>query len=266
MRIGCQIGIWKEGDFEAKIAGIGATGVPGVETFAAQLRPYHEDPGRLGAILDDAGLSLSGAYFGSDKLIDPGAEEEVVAEAVADCEFLSEVGGGFLLLNGGVGKGKPARTFSDEDFAQLAKVFNRIGAAAAERGVEAVTHPHAGCQVETPADLDRLAAAGLDWGRVGLCVHASHQLNIGADPYTIYEKHAERVRYAHIGNSTGDKKGALLGEGVLDQKRLMRPLLDAGFDGWIIIECGSPGVSPADYTADAVAYLEGTWPEVKWES
>lgn len=266
MRIGCQIGIWKEGDFEAKIASIGATGATGVETFANQLRPYHGTPDRFKTVLGDAGLVLSGAYFNSAGFIDPAAEEKVVAEAIADCEFLRSVGGGFLVLNGGVGKGKPARTFSDEDFAQLAKVSGRIGAAAAERGVEAVIHPHAGCQVETPADLDRLAASGLDWDRVGLCVHASHQLNIGADPYTIYEKHAPRVRYAHVGNSTADRKGAFLGEGVLDQKRLMRPLLDAGFDGWIVIECGKPGVSPADYTADTIAYLKGTWPDVKWES
>ena len=264
MRIGCQIGIWKEGDFEAKMAASGATGVRGFEVFASQLKPYHEDPDGLKALLEGAGLVLSGAYFNSDGFVDPAAGDAVVAEAAADCDFLGRVGGGFLVVNGGVSKGDSGRTFSDDEFRRLADVLNRIGDAAAERGVEAVMHPHQKCQVETPGDVDRLVASGLDWERVGLCVHASHQFNIGADPYAIYEKHAARVRYAHIGNATSDRKGALLGEGALDQKRLMRPLLDAGFDGWVIIECGKAGVGAADYVADAVEYLEATWPDVEW--
>jgi sugar phosphate isomerase/epimerase len=266
MRIGCQIGIWKEGDFEAKIAATGQTTAAGVETFADQLRPYHDEPDRFRSVLAGAGLVLTGAYFNSPDFIRAEAADAVVAQAAADCRFLRAVGGEFLLLNGGVAKGDDDRAFTDEEFAQLAKVFNRIGGAAAEMGVAVVTHPHRGCQVETPADLDRLAAAGLDWQRVGLCVHAAHQVLAGADPYAIYEKHAARVRYVHVGDCDQDGKGARLGEGVLDQPRLMQPLLEAGFDGWVIVECGQEGVAPADYVAHAADYLRRTWPDVNWQA
>ncbi|MGB2820079.1 MAG: sugar phosphate isomerase/epimerase, partial [Phycisphaerae bacterium] len=154
----------------------------------------------------------------------------------------------------------------DEEFAHLAGLFNRIGAEAGEIGISVVMHPHQKCQVETPADVDRLAAAGLDWTRVGLCVHAVHQHLIDADPYEIHEKHAAHVRYAHMGDSDADKKAALLGEGALDQEWLMRPLLEAGFDGWLIIECGKEGVTPEDYTANAIAYMKRTWPDVNWDT
>jgi inosose dehydratase len=258
--------MWKGGDLEATIAAIGEAGVEGLETFAVQLKPYHEEPERFTALLDAAGLRLSGAYFNSKEFVNPAAEEDVVAEAAADCGFLRKVGGEFLVVNGGPPKADPAQGFSDEDFRQLARVLDRIGAGAIERGVQAVMHPHAKCMVETPEDVDRLVEAGVDQAQVGLCVHASHQLHVGADPYAIYETYADWVDYAHIGDADRSRKGAFLGQGVLDQERLMRPLLEAGFDGWIVIECGKEGVIPEEYARNAMAYLRKTWPQVNWEA
>ena len=48
--------------------------------------------------------------------------------------------------------------------------------------------------------------------------------------------------------------GGFLNEGTLDQERLMKPLLDGGFDGWIIIECGKKDTTPAEYAANSAAY------------
>ncbi len=267
MRIGCQIGMWKgDESFEEKIAAIGRTGASGVEVFVDHLEGFYDRADELKAVIEGADLALSGAYFNSKDFLDVEAEERVVGEAAAASWFLREVGGEFLLLNGGLWKGDTERAFLDEEFAHLANVFNRIGAEAGEIGVSVVMHPHLKCQIETPADVDRLVTAGLDWGRVGLCVHAAHQYLIDADPYEIYENHAARVRYVHVGDSDADKKAALLGEGALDQERLMRPLLEAGFDGWLIIECGKEGVRPEEYAASAIAYMKRTWPEITWES
>jgi sugar phosphate isomerase/epimerase len=60
----------------------------------------------------------------------------------------------------------------------------------------------------------------------------------------------------HIGEIGADNKGALLGEGILDQKRLMKALIDAGYDGWIIIESSKQGVSPKDYVLHARKYIK----------
>jgi inosose dehydratase len=133
--------------------------------------------------------------------------------------------------------------------------MNSIGKAVPEYGVAACMHPHAGCMIESPQDLDRLLEH-LDTALVGLCLHAAHQYMAGYDPYEMYEKHAALVRYLHIGEISSDKKGALLGEGVLDQKRLMKTILDAGYDGWIIIESSKDGVPPRDYVLHAKRYIE----------
>ena len=266
MRIGCQIGMWKtEQTFEEKVAAIGAAGASGVEVFVEHVRPYADEPDKLKALLEGAGLALTGAYFNSGEFLEPAAADGVVARAVADSRILHAVGAQFLLLNGGLARGEEPREFTDAEFAHLAKLFNHIGDEAAAAGVTTVMHPHWKCQVETPADVERLVAAGLDWRKVGLCVHAAHQYLAGADPYPIYERHAAQVRYVHVGDSDGDRKSCLLGEGALDQRRLMQPLLDAGFDGWIIIECGQEGVAPADYAAHAIEYLRATWPRVAWD-
>ncbi|HUS92221.1 MAG TPA: sugar phosphate isomerase/epimerase [Phycisphaerae bacterium] len=266
MRIGCQIGMWKGDEpFEEKVAAVGRTGAAGVEVFTHHFEPYANRPAGFKALVDAAGPALTGAYFNSADFLNTDAEGAVVARAAQDCRFLHAAGGAFLLVNGGLWHGDDQREYTDGQFAQLAKVANRIGDAAAAAGIQAVIHPHWKCQVETPADLDRLVAAGLDWRKVGLCVHAAHQYLAGADPYEIYEKHAAHVRYVHVGDSDGDRKACPLGRGALDQRRLMQPLLEAGFDGWVIIECTCQGVPPADYAAEAMEYLRTTWPTVSWD-
>jgi inosose dehydratase len=267
MRIGCQIGMWKgDATSEEKVAAVGSTGVSGIELFVEHARPYADEPGKLSDLLGAAGLTLTGAYFNSKRFLDVAAADELVAAARADARTLRGAGAGFLLLNGGLWRGDEPREFTDEEFAHLARLLNRIGDAAAGEGVRAVLHPHWKCQVETPADVDRLVAAGLDWQKVGLCVHAAHQYLAGADPYAIHETYAAAVRYVHVGDSDGDRKSCLLGEGALDQERLMRPLLAAGFDGWVIVECGQEGVTPEAYAAHAMAYLRATWPEANWQA
>ena len=89
----------------------------------------------------------------------------------------------------------------------------------------------------------------------GLCVHAAHQVIAGCDPYEIYEKHAKPVTYAHIGEIGKENRGALSGEGILDQKRPMKALLDVGYDGWMVIESSKEGIPPRDYAIHAKNYI-----------
>ena len=254
MKIGCQIGVWGGSAVDAA-RGMGAAGIAGIEVFTGHIVPYYgmEREGR--DFLADNNIELSGAYFGNEKFISPEAEEDVVSEAQAAAKFLGAVGSRFIILNGGVSKDQKPDGFSDDDFKQLGKAMNSIGEVAQEYGVAACVHPHAGCMVESPNDLDRLLEH-LDTSLVGLCLHSAHQVIAGYDPYEMYEKHAALVTYLHIGEIGADRKGALLGEGTLDQKRLMKAILDAGYDGWIIIESSKQGVPPKDYVLHARNYIE----------
>jgi sugar phosphate isomerase/epimerase len=281
MRIGCQIGIWDESGepktAEEAVVAAGEVNAAGIEVFDSNLATHYGDPAGFREKLQEAAVVLSGIYWGPSNMIDPQAEAEVLRSALTACDFLRSVGGCFLVMNGGISVGElrtfrpevPADTlvedaFSQTDYEQLAKVANSAAAAARDTGIDAVIHPHWTCMVETCAQLERLLEAGLDRELVGLCVHAEHQKLAGADPYEMYDKYASWVRYAHIGDHGPDEKGSLIGGGVMDQKRLMGALLDAGYDGWIIIEGATAGVSAAEFIDRAREYMTGQWPQVEW--
>lgn len=254
MKIGCQIGVWG-GSVTDAIKGMGEAGIDGIEVFVAHISPYYG----MESIANDFFLSnkieLTGAYFGNEKFISPADEEAVVSEATDAAKFLGKVRAPFLILNGGVSKNQKPDGFSDDDFKQLGSTMNRIGKVVQEHGVSACMHPHAGCMVECPRDLDRLLEH-LDTSLVGLCLHAAHQVIAGCDPYEMYEKHADLVTYMHIGAIGEENSSALLGEGILDQKRLMNAILNAGYNGWITVESLKKDVSPKDNFMHARKYIE----------
>ncbi len=267
MRIGCQIGLWGydrvKVSFGAVIESVGKLGIAGLEVFDTDIASYYDNADELRASLTTAGVQLTGAYFAMDDAINPDKESGVLARAADSCRFLQSVGSQFIILNGGALK--EGRTFSDDDYRRLARVMNHIGRDARSKGLQAVIHPHMRYMVELPEEVDRLAAAGIDQDLVGLCPHAGHQQLVGVDPYIIYDKHPAWVKYLHIGDVGKDNEGAVVGQGVLDQKRLMKPLLDAGFDGWVIIEGGQQDVSPENYATRSREYILQTWPQIKWE-
>ena len=254
MKVGCQIGVWG-GNVEDAITGMGSAGIAGIEVFTGHLVPYYGIESEARDFLAENKMELTGAYFNNDKFISPTDRDAVVNEAVFAAKFLGKVGSQFIILNGGVSKDQKTEGFSDDDFKQLAKTMNAIGKSVRDYGVSACMHPHVGCMIESPDDVDRLFQH-LDTSLVGLCVHAAHQVIADCDPYEIYEKHAKLINYAHIGEIGKENKGALLGEGILDQKRLMKALLDAGYDGWIVIESSKEGVSPKDYALHSKNYIE----------
>jgi len=254
MKVGCQIGVWG-GSVEDAVAGMGSAGIVGIEVFTGHLVPYYGMEEEAKKYLAQNKVELTGAYFNNDKFISPADQDAVVSEALSAAKFLGKVGSQFIILNGGVSKSQKPEGFKGEDFKQLAKTMNAIGKSILDYGVKTCVHPHVGCMIESPNDLDRLLEH-LDTSLVGLCVHAAHQVIADCDPYEMYEKHAKLINYAHIGEIGKENKGALLGEGVLDQKRLMKALLDAGYDGWLIIESSKEGVPAKDYALHSKNYIE----------
>ena len=155
MKIGCQIGVWG-GNVQDAVESMGAAGIEGIEVFTNHLAPYYGMENTAKEFLAANNIQLTGAYFGSEKFISPEGEADVVSEASAAAKFLGKVGAPFIILNGGVSKNQKPGGFSNDDFKQLSKTMNSIGKVVPEYGIAAVLHPHAGCMIESPNDLDRL--------------------------------------------------------------------------------------------------------------
>ena len=276
MKLGVQIGVlsgeWKDkgdtGDKQSCDTAVTAAKsmrLSGLEVFERHIMAYYGNPAHLKDLLDENCMVLSGVYFSMNASIKNSAA--AIESAEKACAFMKQVDGEFLLLNGGPHyQGEYA--FTADDFSALAKTANALGKVAGSYGISTVMHPHFGCMVETNDHVESLLDAGLDTGTVGLCVHASHQVLTGTDPYVMYERHADIVRYVHVGNGTiigGKHVGSYLGEGDLDQQRLMKPLLDAGFNGWIVVECDKNGVTMKDYIEDVRTYLQTHFPGITWD-
>ena len=276
MKLGIQIGVmaveWGDKgdtkdsqscDLAVEMAGV--TGLQGLEVFERHIMDYYDKPNHMKDILEEAEVTLTGAYFPMNAaLTDDAATLESAKKA---CAFMSAVNGEYLLLNGGPPyEGENA--YALEDYRALAQVANSIGEIGSSYGVPIVMHPHFKFMVETNDNLESVLNAGLNPDKVGLCVHASHQVLAGSDPYVMYERHANLVKYVHVGNSKaqgGKHVGSFLGEGDLDQKRLMNPLLESGFDGWVIIECSKDGIDTKAYAENTLVYLQTSFPEISWE-
>jgi inosose dehydratase len=79
----------------------------------------------------------------------------------------------------------------------LVDTVRAIAAAAGERGIRAVLHPHAGGFLEFEDEVDALLAA-VPGAELGLCVDTGHALFAGSDPAALIARYAERVEHMHL--------------------------------------------------------------------
>jgi len=148
----------------------------------------------------------------------------------------------------------------------LAATVRAIAELAAERGVRAVFHPHAGSYVEFEDEIERLLA-DVPADALGLCLDTGHALYAGADPAALVARHAARLEHLHLKDVSEPRLAAAradrldfwtaigqgtfcrVGEGMLDLGELRDALAAARYAGLATVEQdrrpGSPGV-PAD--------------------
>jgi inosose dehydratase len=138
----------------------------------------------------------------------------------------------------------------DEGWARLLSNLDRIAALAAERGVQAVLHPHVGTMVETPDDVRRV----LEGSAVALCLDTGHLLIGGTDPAELARQAAHRVAHVHFKDvdsrlarrvqggeltyTEGVRTGMYrpLGAGDIDVAAIVESLVARGYNGWYVLE------------------------------
>ena len=130
--------------------------------------------------------------------------------------------------------------------------LNAIGTWMAGQGVRLAFHHHMGTVIESAEDIDRmLQGTGPD---VGLLFDTGHLAFAGADPAAVSRRWAHRINHVHA----KDVRPAILdqarrarwsfldsvvagvftvpGDGGIDFDAALRPLADAGYTGWMIVE------------------------------
>lgn len=261
--IGCGQLTWRgysPDDVLREIAGTGYDGAPGslstdrtaaeeVEWFASfglkPAPPYYA--ARFWDPVDEAAI-LAAAGPAARRVRELGCQELYVAATGMD-----EPAPSGRTRRDLSGKVRPEDAMTGEQFAQFAKVLGAFADATLAEGVTSCFHNHVGTVIETAHELDRLLDT-VETSALKLGLDTGHIAWAGDDATEVCARYRDRIATLHLKDVNDEvrRRGvaanwtysqfteagvfAELGEGMVDFEAILNPLLEAGFDGWLIVE------------------------------
>lgn len=250
-----------------------------------QLGSGFPEGGPLRDALGERGLRLAEVYVPIPATVD-GPVADALAIAEERLRLLHDGEGDVLCLalDGSPGRdeaaaraGEPGTPIlTDAGWESLVAVIHAIADRAAALGHPVVFHPHGGTFVETPAEVERLAAS-TDPQRIGVCLDVGHYLVGGGDPVTAIRALGDRVTHVHLKDVdaavlTRLQAGALeglshairervfteLGAGILDLEGVIAALAELDYAGWLIVEQDTTWAPPSESAAIGRRLLSST--------
>jgi inosose dehydratase len=234
----------------SEIAGLGFAG-----TELGPLGYLPERPEALAAELGERGLHLA-AGFVMEPFHQSAQTERLLAVARRTCTVLREVGAVDVVLIQALsaerarcaGRSAEATRLDDARWSDMVSAIERTAQVAADHGLHASFHPHAGTYVEFADEIARLMD-DLDDG-LGLCVDTGHCAYAGIDPADLLRRHGHRVRHLHLKDLRGEvvREGRAfqdavaagvfcpLDAGDVDLRAVRDALADLEYDGWATVE------------------------------
>jgi inosose dehydratase len=244
---------------------------------------------RLAATLATRGLRLAEVYA-EITCTDDGPIDGSLDHARARLDLLDAAGGEVLVAACHVGAGSDASAargawagrgdqpgaprFTETGWRRLAELLDTLAIETEARGHRLAFHPHGGTHVETPDEVDRLAAL-TDSRRVGLCLDIGHYTVGGGDPVDAIRTHGERVRHVHLkdvdaavlarlrAGELKDFSAAIrerlfteLGRGIVDLAGVIDALEAERYGGWLMVEQDSTWLDPAAAAAIGKAAVD----------
>jgi inosose dehydratase len=140
----------------------------------------------------------------------------------------------------------------------LLSCVNVIARRATDAGIRVGYHPNSpeGSIYRTEEDY-KILLAGLDSSVIGYIPDAGHIAKGGMDPLAIIKQYIDRVVHVHYKDMYRDGRWAPLGKGDIDDQAITRSLVEAGYNGWIVVEdeCDEAVVNPDQIAADDGVYV-----------
>lgn len=225
------------GDFSRRVMTLGPRELP---QFISDVSMF-DRLARFGRAQAGHGIKLA-SLFTDGEWTNPVLWPHEFAKAQVVTRFLHSCGASTLVCGGGSPETAPR---SESDYREFAARLHDIGRYTAELGIRTVYHPHIDTFIETREQLDRFMDA-LDTGVVGLCIDPAHfQLKLD-DPVDVFRTYASAIDYVHLKDCAGDETTlsgfdrylafAALGAGIVDLAGIVNALLDADYDGLVIVE------------------------------
>lgn len=213
-------------------------GWDGLEYSARVFEPWFDRPDEIRALLQDAGLVLSGLYytcgFTSDEEVQRWLEEgERVARfcQAADCHL--------MLIDGGRKDGGGG----DDQIRRAAEGADAMGRLCRRHGLVCSWHQHWGSIFEYEQPFERLME--LTDPELVKFTPDTAQLTLGDFdvPETI-RRHRDRTVYVHFKDLGEDRRFTELGTGVVDFPHCWEVLRQGDFSGWIVVDLDYTDLDP----------------------
>ncbi len=156
---------------------------------------------------------------------------------------------------------------TDAGWDALLDTVHRLATEVTSAGHGAAFHPHGGTFIETPAEVERLAA-GLDPSLIGICLDVGHYLVGGGDPVSALRELGDLVTHIHLKDVDplvldGLRSGAVggfdaairarlfteLGAGAIDLDGALAAVAARDYHGWLMVEQDSTWGPPSESAA-----------------
>ncbi|MGM9616303.1 sugar phosphate isomerase/epimerase family protein [Butyricicoccus sp.] len=216
----------------------------------------NEDPKVLKHALEARGLTLVGATEGGNYLDDVNVEQMLkdiddiaaLLKHFPSAKYIVLLPPMYTNLETGELEMNPELT--EEEWAKYCANVQKCADRCAEHGLEGLFHPHVDSHVQTEAQIDRF----LQDTTVNLCFDTGHHVYGGGEPISYYKKHADRIPYIHLKDCDLAVKAKMdenkwsfakavtedimvePGKGSIDFAVFHQALVDAGYDGWCVVE------------------------------
>jgi inosose dehydratase len=230
----------------------------------------------LRSTLADRELRLAEVYASISATVD-GPTDSALDEVRERLRLLVAGGGDVfcVALDGSPDRDVAAGHATDADTPQmtdagwdgLIALLRTVAAETRAAGARIAFHPHAGTFVETPAEVERLAAS-IDADALPFCLDVGHYLVGGGDPVAALRQFGERVSHVHLkdvdpgvlerlrrrevgsfGDAVRQRLFTELGSGALDLDGVLAVLAERDYRGWLMVEQDSSWPPPAESAA-----------------
>lgn len=164
--------------------------------------------------------------------------------------------------------------FTNDEWRELCRGLNILGKIAEEYNLKLVYHHHMGTGVQTLGEVDRLME-NTNPNHVHLLYDTGHIFVSDDDYMTLLNKYIDRIKHVHFKDVRKDikeqckKEGksflqsflsgifTVPGDGCIDFVPVYKKLLDAGYEGWILIEAEQDPkkAHPLEYALKGKKYI-----------
>ena len=219
---------------------------------------FPRDAASLRPLLDRHGLRLVSGWYSAHLARRTAAEE--AAKVDAHLRLLAAMGCEVMVFAEGHGStdGDPKSPLSrrpmlpDSEWPAFCARVSETARHLLAHGVRLAFHHHMGTIVQTETEIDRLMAGTT--GDVGLLLDTGHLVYAGGDPVAVARRHARRIVHVHCKDVRADVLRASLvadssflravldgvftvpGDGSIDYAKVLAPLAQSGYSGWLVVE------------------------------